>query len=499
MQKFIKPLIPSWKILLFSLGFFGVEFSIIILGASLPEFTAIFGQTGYLAFLWLFIPITAIFIQPIMGFVGDHVWSSYGKRNLFLLTASFICAVSIFIFAHSGSIISSLIFLFIILACLNTLLVSYRTLISEMTSPKDRLSGYAILAILQLSGILAAIFLKYSVIKNSSEFHAFFGTSSSDIFGLLIATSIILFVTVFLGAFFIKEHSKAEIKNSLSYVPFNPESEEDILSKYKISYIRQGAMWLSVATIVFLVFNTLNFAIESYIVPFVMAIFATLLMITNKLNKSKTIPSKNEKRFVEIITDIMNMPILMKKLNLVILFVWFGIFMFLYNLKHIIYGNPNLQLFEKLNAMTFNLEVNCYIYIICIAIITIMILLLIGNSTLNRYILTVSILMESIFMLIYLYYPIPLIFILNLTVIGILLGIVLTLPYVILSLKLPSKRLGLFLGLFNIFMVIPYIMIPSTLNSIINNTANLHNGLVFVSLIALCLSFVISMTIKKSE
>ena len=75
----------------------------------------------------------------------------------------------------------------------------------------------------------------------------------------------------------------------------------------------------------------------------------------------------------------------------------------------------------------------------------------------------------------------------------------LTLPYTILSLKLPSNRAGVFLGLFNIFMVIPFIMVPSISNLIIKNIDNMHNGVILTLFATFCFSFILSITIKKRD
>lgn len=496
MERLIKPVIPLWKVLLFSLGFFGVQLVVMIFAISTPQFFGTFVEgTGLTPYLWLSVPMIGIFIQPLVGFVGDHLWGPYGRRGFFILLASSFGAISIFMIAFSHNSYLSLLFLFLVLVSINTLIVSYRAMVSEMTPPQERVAGYGMLAVLQLLGMLGAIFIKHWIGSESSFVTNFFGDYPPFVTALLIIGAIVLLITALFGVIFLREYPSVGFRKYVSYVPFSSESESDIILKGKISYLRQGAMWLSVTAVTLLIFFSSDFMIEVYIIPFVMFSFAVLLMIAHRMNRSRHFLSVNSKRFLELMTDVMNMPLLMKKLNLVLLFSWFAMLMFLVNLPALILENSstvgNIWGFSMLNAS--------YIFFIVIAIITTPFLILFARREhLSRW-LSIAIFLMIVTLFLYYYFPSTYLFITTLIVFGVLLSVIYTLPYAMLSYRLPSKRVGVFFGLFNVFFVVPIILVPSISQSFVKSMFGVHFQTMILCAGALLFAVIFSLMISRDE
>lgn len=496
MEKFIKPVIPLWKVLLFSFGFLGVELVVMIFAISTPQFFGTFIQgTGLTPYLWLSVPMIGIFFQPLIGFVGDHLWGAYGRRGFFILLASSFGSISIFMLSVSQNAYLSLFFLLLILLSINTLIVSYRAMVTEMTPPQERIAGYGMLTALQLFGMLGAILIKHLVGGDGSAVPNLFGDYPPFVTALLIIGAIILLITAFFGTFFLKEYPNLGYRRYVSYVPFSSESEEEIVFEGKVSYLRQGAMWLSVTALTLLVFLSSDFFIEVYIIPFVMFSFAVLLIIAHRMNRSKYFLSVNEKRFVELMTDVMNMPLLMKKLNMVLLFAWFALYLFLANLPALIAQNSTF--IGSIGG--FSMLTASYIFFILIALISTPLLIIFARrETLGRW-LSISILAMVFSQFIYYYYPSNLTFAHTLIVFGVLLSVMFTVPYAMLSYRLPSKRVGVFFGLFNLYMVVPYILVPSISNSFVKSMFGVHFQTVIMCAVALLFAFICSLMINKRD
>lgn len=496
MDKYIKPVIPLWKVLLFSLGFFGVQLVVMIFAITTPQFFGDFDNEGSITdYLWLAIPVIGIFIQPLVGFVGDHLWGAYGRRGFFILIASSFGSVSILMIAFSTSVVVSLIFMFVVIVAVNTLLVSYRAMTCEMTPPQERVAGYGMLTTLQLLGMLSAIMIKYLVGGEDKTFDIYTGEFPPFISALMIIGAVVLLITAFFGTAFLREYPALGYKRYISYVPFTSDSERDLVERGQISYMRQGAMWLSVMVLTLLVFVSSDFLIEAYAIPLVMFVFAIQLMVTHVLNKSRHFLSPNKRRIVELMTDVMNMPLVMKKLNLVMLFAWFGIFLFLGNLPGIIVQNGNILP----SMFGFNSVMASYIYITVVAIIFTPVLILTARRSSIGHWLSVSIFIMAITMLGYYYYQTVVSFVLILTVLGVLSSILYTLPYAMLSYKLPSRRVGVFFGLFNIFVIVPYILVPSVSRSFVESMLGVHYQTLIMSAVALLFALIFSLTINSKE
>lgn len=492
MEKFIKPVIPLWKVLLFSFGFFGVELVVMIFAISTPQFFGTFIQgTGLTPYLWLSVPMIGIFFQPLIGFVGDHLWGAYGRRGFFILLASSFGSVSIFMLSVSQNAYLSLFFLFLILMSINALIVSYRAMVTEMTPPQERVAGYGMLTTLQLMGMFGAILIKHWVGGDSHSIPNFFGDYPPFVTALLIIGAIVLLVTAFFGIMFLKEYPNLGYRRYVSYVPFSSESEQEVILEGKISYLRQGAMWLSITVVTLLVFFSSDFFVEVYIIPFVMFSFAVLLMIAHQMNRSKYFLSVNGKRFIELMTDVMNMPLLMKKLNVVLLFTWFAMFLFLGNLPALIAQNSSLigtiGGFSQLTAS--------YLFFIVIALITTPFIIVFARRENLNYWLSISLFAMVLSLFIYYYYPSNLTLTHTLIVFGVLLSVMFTVPYAMLSYRLPSKRIGVFMGLFNVYMVVPYILVPSISNSFVKSMFGIHFQTVIMCAVALLFAMICSLLI----
>lgn len=499
MEKHTTPKVPQWKIMLFSLGFFGVQLTIMIFAISTPQYMGEFiEKSSFFNYIWLSVPLVGIFIQPILGFVGDHTWNEYGRRGFLILLASSFGSIAIFMLAITHNNIVAIVLFFIALIAINTLIVSYRAVVCEMTPPKERLVGYSMLTILQLLGILTAILIKYVFLDESMSFSGDIVDMPSYVSGLLIFVSFIIFVTALVGVYFLKEYPHFGFKSN-SNSSYKYESEAILLEKNKISYLRQGAMWVSIATLIFLVFTVTSLSIEAYIIPFSILIFAVMLMVTHKFNENIDHLSPSESKFVEFMSDLMNMPDTMKKLNFISVFGWFAIFMFLGNLSSIIAENTPFQLFLYSNNIGPDAIISSYIYFISVSIITTPLLLATTTSNHYKKILSYTLLAGVISMILYYYFPTPIMLIATLTMFGVLLSIMYTIPYVLLSLKLPPKRVGVFLGLFNIFMALPYILVPSISSAFVTSYSGKYSSTIIVAIVSLLLSLLFSVRIKNDS
>lgn len=496
MEKYIKPVIPLWKVLLFSLGFFGVQLVVVIFAITTPHFFGNFTNESHLSdYMWLAIPLIGIFIQPLVGFVGDHLWGAYGRRGFFILLASSFGAVSIFMIAFSTNVIVSFFFMFVTIIAVNTLIVSYRAMTCEMTPPQERVAGYGMLAALQLLGMLSAILLQYWVGGEGETIDIYSGNFPPFVSILMIIGAVILLITAFFGTAFLREYPTLGYKRYISYVPFTSDCEEDLVEKGQISYMRQGAMWLSVMVVTILVFVSSDFLLEVYAIPLAMFVFAIQLMVTHVLNKSRCFLSPNKRRFVELITDVMNMPLMMKKLNLMMLFAWFGIYLFLGNLPGIIIQNGDIMT----SLFGFNSVMASYIYTTVVAIVFTAFIILSARRKALCHWLSAALFVMAISLLGYYYYQSMMSFILLLTVLGVVTSVLYTIPYAMLSYKLPSRRVGVFFGLFNVFAIVPYVLVPSISRSFVESVLGVHYQTVIMSAAALLFALIFSLMISSKE
>ncbi len=501
MDSYKKPVIPFGRIALYNLGIFGVQFVVMVIAISTPlyigDFTPFEGVQNY---LWILIPLIGIITQPVVGFIGDHIWGRYGRRGGTILSMGLIGAIGLIAMAYIVNPIYLIIISGVVLIAINALFVSYRALVREITPDKERSSGYGVLSLLQLLAILSAILLHLWIRDNNIDIE------SSRINGipffaplLMIIGAILMLVTALIGLVFLREYRSFGNIEDDNYLPFNMHSERELIDNNKMSYARQGAIWLSITAITLIVFSVSNFSTESYVIPFMMFILAIFLMAAHKFNIKYKEKNPTISRFTELIYDIMNMPMVMKKTNIVMMFGWFGIFMFMANIEGIIAQDRYLNMYMNFSNYGWNSVTSCYIIIISVAIAFTPLIMLFGAKHGGYNLLSVSLIVNA--MTLFLYYVLGYgwLFIVVLSLFGILLAVMMSTPYSLVSYRIPSERTGVFLGLMSVFVYVPYVMTPDISQTFIISMNGLHLNTMILSIISFMVGLIFSMTITSKD
>jgi len=95
-----------WQIMTMNFGFFGVQFSF---GLQQSNMSAIYKYLGAeeseLPLLWLAGPVTGLLVQPIIGAISDRTWSpKFGRRKPFFLIGAVIASLALIAMPYSSSI-----------------------------------------------------------------------------------------------------------------------------------------------------------------------------------------------------------------------------------------------------------------------------------------------------------------------------------------------------------------------------------------------------------
>ena len=208
---------------------------------------------------------------------------------------------------------------------------------------------------------------------------------------------------------------------------------------------------------------------EVYILSAGLLAFGVFEIIAGILQKNGT----TKGGLVEIVNDLNAMPKTMKQLALVQFFSWFALFAMW------IYTTPAVT--EHIyNALPGSLEYNeganwvgiCFGVYNGLAAVFAFLLIALSKITNRKITHTISLLVGGVsFISIY--------FITNSTIllipfigIGLVWASILAMPYAILTGSLPSNKMGIYMGIFNFFIVIPQIVAASILGFFIKSLFN---------------------------
>lgn len=104
MQKKIKPNLSIAQIINMSMGFLGIQMAFGLQNGNASRILANFGADVHeLSWFWLVAPITGLIVQPIIGHMGDNTWSPLGRRKPYFLIGAVLCAIGLVLLPNAAS------------------------------------------------------------------------------------------------------------------------------------------------------------------------------------------------------------------------------------------------------------------------------------------------------------------------------------------------------------------------------------------------------------
>ncbi|MEM1123928.1 MAG: MFS transporter [Bacteroidota bacterium] len=213
-----KPKLSFWQIWNMNFGFFGAQFSF---GLQQSNMSAIYKYLGAheseIPILWLAGPVTGLIVQPIIGAMSDGTWSpKFGRRKPYFLVGAIFASLALIFMPFSSSIWMAAGLLWILDAANNVALEPYRAFVSDKLDKEQHSLGFLMQSFLTGLGSTLANFTPAILITLG-----FFTLTDTMENGIPVST----YWAFFIGAF-------ASISTIL-YTVFTtseyPPSEEELL------------------------------------------------------------------------------------------------------------------------------------------------------------------------------------------------------------------------------------------------------------------------------
>lgn len=107
-------------------------------------FQALGADVAALPALWIAGPITGLIVQPIVGHLSDHSRSRFGRRRPFLFVGGFATALALLIMPNATTLWAAIGALWLLTASINIAMDPSRALVADNLPQADRARGYAI-------------------------------------------------------------------------------------------------------------------------------------------------------------------------------------------------------------------------------------------------------------------------------------------------------------------------------------------------------------------
>lgn len=392
-----------WEIWNLSFGFLGIQMGFALQNANASRILQIFGADVHsLSWFWIIPPLMGLIVQPIVGHYSDRTWTKFGRRKPYFLVGALLAAVGLIMMPQAG-IFTSLLpalwigagFLMIMDASFNIAMEPFRALVADLLPSDQRTLGYSVQTVLIGIGAVIGSWLPYALSN-------WFGVSSEALPGEVPLHLIFSFI---IGAAFLV-----------------------------------GAVMVTILT-------TKEYTNEE--------------LLSFELPENRVV-EEEKARIWDIFTDFAKMPKTMRQLAWVQFFSWFGLFgMWVFTTPAIAHHIYELPLSDTSSA-TYQ-KAGDWVGIIfgvyngvsaIIAFFLPFIAKKIGRKTTHAIALVIGGLgLISIY-----FVSSPNMLIVSMIAVGVAWASILAMPYAILAGSIPARKMGVYMGIFNFFIVLPQII-----------------------------------------
>jgi len=465
-----KPQLNFWQIWNMCFGFMGIQFGFALQNSNVSRiFQTLGADYSNMALLWVAAPITGLIVQPIIGYMGDKTWGKFGRRRPYFLFGAIAASLSLFIMPNSPTLWMAAGMLWIMDASINVSMEPFRAFVGDMLPKKQRATGFAMQSFFIGVGSVIASSLPWMMTN-------WFNVSNTASAGMLpdsvkisfYAGGVVFLLAVLWTVFSTKEYSPEQLEEFAKADGETMHIESNaVSSRSSLKYQKGGSLWLTIGVILsILVFVNIEKLDKSLLIltgGFI-AFGLCQLIAGSLVSKNKT-----DNGFSHIMADLFNMPETMKQLALVQFFSWFPFFaMWTYTTAAITsyhYGTSDVtsKAFNE-GADWVGVLFSTYNLTSIVAAITIpLIVRMFSLRTAHMINLTLGGLGFISFLVI----NDPTWLIVSMIGIGFSWASILSVPYAILANALPANKMGVFMGIFNFFIVLPQILAASILGFLI--------------------------------
>ena len=392
-----------WEIWNMSFGFLGIQMGFALQNANASRILQIFGADVHeLSWFWLIAPLMGLIVQPVIGHYSDNTWTRFGRRKPFFLLGAVLASVGMVLIPQADFMIAILPalcvgagMLMIMDASFNIAMEPFRALVADNLSDEQTTKGFSIQTALIGIGAVIGSWLPW-VLTNWFGVAKFSeeGTVPDNLLWSFIIGAVVLIVSILITIFTTKEYSPEEMAQFE-----NAEESDEEKPKAKLS---------------------------------------------------------------DIFEDFRKMPETMRQLSWVQFFSWFALFgMWVFATPAIaqhIYGLP----FSDSSSETYQ-EAGNWVGILFgiyngVSALFAFILPVIAKSISRKKTHAYALFCGGIGLLLIYFLPNPNWLILSMLFIGIAWASILSMPYAMLAGSISPKKMGVYMGIFNFFIVVPQII-----------------------------------------
>jgi maltose/moltooligosaccharide transporter len=456
----LRPQVTFWQIWNMCFGFLGIQFGLALQNANVSRiFQTLGAEPGDIAGLWIAAPLTGLLVQPVIGYMSDRTWNWLGRRRPYFLAGAVLSSIALFFMPYSPTLWMAAGMLWVLDASINVAMEPFRAFVADQLPESQRPRGYLMQSFFIGVGSVVASLLPWLLARAgvSNE-----GTAANPVPDS-VRYSFEIGAVVFLGAVLwtvakTREYPPSTLHGFSDATPLSEGVEPG--SAYRAAL--RGLVWTVIGGLGILLVWRFSLDRMLYVLAAMFASWGVLLLVNSALRGRSALGT--------LIVDIDNMPRRMRELIPVQFFSWLALFAMWTQttpaVTSVHFGATDTTgVVYNEGANWVGVLFGAYNGFAALAAFVIPVLVRRFGMRVTHL---VNLWLGGAALLSFLLIRDPDWLLLSMVGVGFAWASILSLPYALLAGSVPSRKMGVYMGIFNFFIVIPQLVIASVLGLLLN-------------------------------
>jgi maltose/moltooligosaccharide transporter len=465
----IRPRLNALAIMNMCVGFFGIQIGFGLQNANTSRiFQTLGAEVDSLAILWIAAPLTGLLVQPIIGHFSDKTWSPLGRRRPYFLFGAILTSLALIAMPNSPTLWFAAATLWIMDASINITMEPFRAFVGDLLPDEQRTAGYAMQSFFIGSGAVFASCLPWILSNLGVASTAPEGVTPDSVRWAFYIGAGCLFTAVLWTVLSTREYSPEQMAAFEAHhaQPGQVPADDQAPARSVTAYLTGGMIWTLVGAIGFAGVAYLGLEKELFILFGGMGAFGVLQIVVGALHRARATNG-----MTEIVDDVFRMPETMRSLAVVQFFSWFALFsMWIYTTSAVTavhYGTQDTtSAAYNEGADWVGVLFGVYNGVAALAAFLIPVL---AQRTGRKGAHAINLVLGGLGLIGIFLIRDPALLWIPMIGVGFAWASILSMPYAILSGAVPGRKMGVYMGIFNIFIVVPQLLAATILGLILRN------------------------------
>jgi maltose/moltooligosaccharide transporter len=456
-----RPVLSFWQIWNMCFGFLGIQFGFALQNANVSRiFQTLGASLEQIPLLWIAAPLTGLIVQPIIGYFSDRTWTRLGRRRPYFLAGAILASLALVLMPRSSTLWVAAGLLWVLDASINISMEPFRAFVGDQLPTAQRPTGYAMQSFFIGVGAIVASMLPWLLTRAGVSNHTdTVGGIPDTVHYSFYIGALVLFAAVGWTVLRSREYPPEALRSFAEPHPMSPPS----IAVQPVANRRNGLLWTGVGIAALLAVNYAALDQQLYILCGLVLAWGVALLLESVVNPTSG--------FARVMGDFHAMPHTMRRLAWVQFFSWIALFaMWLYTtpaVTQVHFGATDAQsaVYNE-GANWVGVLFGAYNGFAAVAAVVIPIVAARFGLRVTHL---VNLFLGGLALISFRLIHDPSWLLAAMVGIGFAWASILSVPYALLANSVPAEKMGLYMGIFNMFIVIPQLVAVALLSSLLKH------------------------------